>query len=114
VTIKELYDALAERSRNNWNHDFSLSEWSSFLAGEAGELCNVAKKILLHDLGLPYAGQNGKEVIWGLEVKAIHEAVDALFYALLVLIKLGVTDPEPFLREVFNAKSERIGAKERL
>lgn len=50
------FGALNELRAMEWHKGgldtWSPAEWTNALAGEVGELCNVTKKILRHDLGI--------------------------------------------------------------
>jgi NTP pyrophosphatase (non-canonical NTP hydrolase) len=108
--------ANAARGRR-WHHgdlgQWSLLEWCGAMAGEAGEACNVAKKLRRLDLELPNkeAGLtvNDSEQ---LKEKLANEVGDTLIYGLLILSCLGVTASDVIAR-VFDRKSVEYGFPER-
>jgi hypothetical protein len=77
-----------------------------------GEACNVAKKMLRHRDGV--AGNKGADLdLDALRRKLAREIADAVIYADLVCASQGI-DLGEAVRETFDAKSEEIGANERL
>jgi NTP pyrophosphatase (non-canonical NTP hydrolase) len=89
---------------------WSLSDWAVALAGEAGELCNVVKKLNRNRDGLVgNKGESDAQLIDALKA----EAADVYLYLDLFAQRVGF-DLAEAVRAKFNAVSERIGAPERL
>lgn len=89
---------------HTWNEfpgdDWSGPEWGNALAGEAGEACNVLKKM---HRGLPEdpSGEEAKQAL-------AHELADVVCYADLVAARFGI-DLGEAVREKFNIVSDRRG-----
>lgn len=75
--------------------DWSPAEWTNALAGEAGELCNLTKKMLRD-------GNISREEIG-------KEIADVVIYADLVALRLGLK-LEDLVRQKFNEVSDRRGS----
>lgn len=91
---------------------WSCAEWTNAMAGEAGEACNITKKMLRHRDSV--AGNKGDDLdLQKLREKLAHEIADVIIYADLVCASQGI-DLGEAVRETFNAKSEEIGSPERL
>lgn len=122
ITIKDLQRINVERT-NRW-HPQGLSEWSELewagaMAGEAGEACNIAKKLKrltgairnLDKRGLTSPVQNEQADEYR---KALAEEVaDTIIYGVLLIGRVG-HDAEETIRRVFNTKSEEYDLPERL
>lgn len=110
-----LREVNVSRCLNGFGHtleSWSVAEWTNAMIGEAGEACNVAKKMLRHRDNV--AGNKGDDQdLAKLRLKLGREIADAIIYADLVAASQGI-DLGEVVRETFNAKSEEIGAKERL
>lgn len=117
LTLRELSAQSWDRSKRWLNGDmsqWSLLEWAGSMAGEAGEACNVAKKLKLIEHKLVNAGSERPMYDTGVaKFKIAWEATDTLLYA-IVLIKAAGYDPESMIRDVFNAKSIECGFPERI
>ena len=48
------------------------------------------------------------------EEKVAKECADTILYALILMARVGVIDPEHVIAEVFNRKSEEYGFPERV
>lgn len=96
-----------------WHPDgiksWSLSDWAVALAGEAGELCNVIKKMNRVRDGL--VGNKAGEADFRTQLK--NEIADVYLYLDLICAREGI-DLAEAVRDKFNEVSERIGAPERL
>jgi NTP pyrophosphatase (non-canonical NTP hydrolase) len=90
---------------NSW----SLSDWAVALAGEAGELCNVVKKLNRERDGLV----GNKETPGALLASLQAEAADVYLYLDLFAQAAGF-DLAESVRIKFNAVSMRNGFPERL
>jgi NTP pyrophosphatase (non-canonical NTP hydrolase) len=110
-------------SRTNWArclrwHDpqsWSVAEWTNALAGEAGEACNKAKKLLRLDQDLK--GPNGYHNNGASRDELIadlgDELADIVIYADLTAQRLGI-DLGAAVAKKFNETSEKYGFPERL
>lgn len=119
LEINELFAASVERSKE-WHpggvDDWSPLEWAGAMCGEAGEAANAAKKLKrvedrIKNINVPgrlldEAGMAGDMVA--------EEVADTILYGLLVMARVGVTNPEAVLRRVFNAKSAEYGFPQRV
>ena len=92
---------------------WSLLEWCGAMAGEAGEACNVAKKLRRLDLSLQNrdAGQTNADA-GPLREKLADEIGDTMIYGLLILSNLGVNASD-VIERVFDRKSVEYGFPER-
>jgi NTP pyrophosphatase (non-canonical NTP hydrolase) len=88
---------------------WSLSDWAVALAGEAGELCNVVKK--LNRVRDSLVGN--KETPEELQAALGEEIADVYIYLDLFARRAGL-NLEDVIRKKFNAVSERNGFPERL
>lgn len=85
--------------------DWSPSEWSNAVAGEAGEVSNLTKKLKRGD---KITFDKGQEI--PLNAATIGaEIADVIIYADLLAARLGL-DLGEIVRAKFNATSERIGS----
>ena len=85
-------------------HDWSIAEWTNAMAGEAGEACNVAKKLIRGDYG------DDTELGIG---ELMDEIADVVIYADLVCQRMG-RRLETAVFNKFNEVSERIKCDVRL
>lgn len=86
------------------------SDWSNAMAGEAGEACNVVKKLRRQETAVVGAA----DPVWQeLVAKLGEELADTLIYIDLVAAHYGVDLPAALCAK-FNAVSEREGLEERL
>ena len=117
LTINELFIVDLERARR-WHdeEDWSALEWAGAMCGEAGEAANAAKKLKrVHaEIKNINEGDRSLTTVEAASRKVAAEAADTIIYALLLMARVGVTDPENVIREVFNKKSEEYGFPERL
>jgi NTP pyrophosphatase (non-canonical NTP hydrolase) len=81
-------------------HDWSIAEWTNAMAGEAGEACNIAKKIIRGD----YEGDEELGVRLLLE-----EIADVVIYADLCCQRVG-GNMEHAVWQKFNEVSLRVGS----
>lgn len=90
--------------------DWSPAEWGNALAGEAGELCNVLKKLLRCETGARQAnGLQRKELL----DMAAKEIGDTYLYLDLVAQRLGL-DTYECIQGAFNQVSDREGFEQML
>lgn len=91
---------------DNWTG----ADWTNAMAGEAGEACNVMKKIRRHETGRPGKVDPPSADL----VKRLgDELADTIIYADLVAAKYGI-DLSAAVIAKFNAVSEREGFPEKL
>lgn len=112
-------DSIANISRVNlarclrWHPDglveWSLSDWAVALAGEAGELCNVVKKLNRVRDGLVGNTVSEEE----LRVELRKEIADVYLYLDLIAQREGINLAEA-VREKFNEVSVKNGFPEML
>ena len=116
MDLREFQDVNAARG-NRWHHgnllQWSLLEWSGAMAGEAGEACNVAKKLRRLDKELPNR-EAGLSVVDSdaLRAQLAREVADTVIYGLLIMSALGV-DASEVIASVFDRKSIEYGFPER-
>lgn len=99
-----------------WHPDgiasWSKSDWAVAIAGEAGEMCNVVKKLNRLRDGL--AGNHGEDVSHAkLIAKLGQELADVVIYCDLLAQREGLNLGE-LVRSKFNEVSERNNFPERL
>ena len=101
LSFEALREANVSRQHSvpKFRHSWSIAEWTKAVAGEVGEACNIAKKII-----------RGDDVT--IEQLA-HEIADVVIYADLALANCGVSLGEA-VREKFNIVSVRHNTHERL
>jgi len=99
-------------SRDGFNHplaSWSAAEWTNAVAGEAGEACNLAKKLIRHRDGVP--GNKKAEDLDqnNLRRRIAEELADAVIYCDLAMASVGY-DFATVVRDVFNRKSQELGS----
>lgn len=114
MDIKEFSRANRARceAADGFNHalnSWSLSDWMTATLGELGEAANVAKKLNRVRDGIP----GNKETEAELRAKFARELADTFIY-LDLMAQAAEIDLPATVREVFNAKSEQIGAPHRV
>ena len=118
LTIRQ-FSALNELRALHWHSEggldsWSPAEWGNALAGEVGELCNVLKKLLRHDMGIQQLAVENREPTKQsgtrakLLVDAAKEIADSYTYLDLVAARLGL-DVQQCVVSKFNEISEREG-----
>lgn len=88
---------------NNW----TLMEWGCAMAGEAGELCNILKKI--KRMGENTNTAKDPQSIQEAKTMAGKEMADIIIYLDLIAEKMGV-DLGQAVQDKFNEVSERMEA----
>ena len=88
---------------------WSMSDWAVALVGEAGELCNVVKKLNRVRDGLP----GNKETPEQLDEMLSDEIADVFIYLDLFAQSMGM-DLATCVKEKFNKTSVKVGFPERL
>ena len=104
-----------ESRKLHWHarDEWSYAEWTNAMAGETGEACNIAKKILRLENELPNkeAGID-KNNLEELKVMLGKEVADSIIYGLLIMSKLGL-DASVIIANVFDQKSIEYGFEQR-
>ena len=99
-------------AEDGFHHELSSwspAEWTNAVAGEAGEACNIAKKMLRHD---KHIAGNFKPEDQDREVlrrRAMKELADTILYSDLAIQALGGSTGDE-VRKRFNEKSQEIGS----
>jgi hypothetical protein len=94
-------------SVTGFNHplsSWSVAEWTNAMAGEAGEACNIAKKLIRFRDGV----RDNKEPQDVLLNKLMYELADTVIYADLCAASTN-QQLEEFIIRAFNDKSKEIG-----
>lgn len=94
-----------ERSNTKFgNHlqEWTPGDWALAIAGEAGELCNILKKVRREDFTIDEA-----------RMDILKEVADIITYCDLLCTSLGESTGE-VVRSKFNEVSLRVGYKERI
>ena len=119
MKINELHATNIERC-NRWHPGgivkWSPLEWAGAMCGEAGEAANAAKKLKRIESKLQNINAPRRSLIDvdAAEEKVAEECADTILYALILMAREGVIDPEHVIAEVFNRKSEEYGFPERV
>lgn len=104
--LSRLRAANVERCLTSFGHpleSWSIMEWACALAGEAGELCNVIKKLKREQDGI--AGSR----IEGNPIEAVgDEMADVVIYMDLLAARLGI-DLQAAIANKFNKTSDAVG-----
>lgn len=87
---------------------WSIAEWGNALAGECGEACNVAKKLLRVRKKTRGNVKKGDKTERNLLKKFAYEIAGVVCYADLVLASEGISLSQAIINE-FNKKSDEIG-----
>jgi NTP pyrophosphatase (non-canonical NTP hydrolase) len=107
LSFKNLRKKNVRRSRKFHRlHDWSITDWTLALVGEAGELANLAKK---HKRGDKTYWEKGKEKKVNKRALGM-ELADVVIYADLLAARLGIK-LEDLIIEKFNEVSKRCGSK---
>lgn len=119
MSINELFQTNVKRClhwHKNGIEEWSPLEWAGAMAGEAGEAANAAKK--MKRMETETASINKGERHYTQKIQAAEavgkEVADTIIYGLLLMARVGITDPEAVIRDVFNKKSEEYGFPERV
>lgn len=81
-------------------HDWSVAEWTDAMAGEVGEACNIAKKLI--------RGDYGPDETAGIQA-LLDEIADVVVYADLVCQRVGGNLDLAVVKK-FNEVSDRVGS----
>jgi NTP pyrophosphatase (non-canonical NTP hydrolase) len=114
MNFKELRATNVQRcvSHTGFNHaldGWSVGEWGCAAAGEMGEACNIAKKILRVRDSIT----GNKQTEMELRKKLALELADTVLYIDLWAASQGI-DLEEAVKQAFNSKSVEIGSMYRL
>lgn len=119
LIINQIIETSVERCKK-WHgekgiDDWSVLEWAGATCGEAGELANVAKKILRIEHGMQSIGDAGltKDNLEALDRKYAQECADVFLYLVLNAAKRKVNLAKAII-DTFNNKSEEYGFFQRL
>jgi NTP pyrophosphatase (non-canonical NTP hydrolase) len=119
MRVNDLFDTNVTRAKR-WHFDgieeWSPLEWAGAMAGEAGEAANAAKKLKRLESRIASINDEGRHFtdLESARAAVAKETADTIIYALLLMARVGITDPEAVIREVFNRKSEEYGFPERV
>lgn len=114
LTFEKLRKTNTKRCVEGWRHDlnsWSVAEWGNAAAGEVGEACNIAKKLLRFRQNLP--GNRASTTEDSLREELAHEIADFVIYADLWAASEGI-DLEAAICETFNDKSDELGFPHKL
>lgn len=95
--------------------DWTLADWATAMAGEAGEACNIVKKIRRIETGLADSQlyNNTGYSIDDLKGKLAYELADLILYADILASEAGINLAQA-VRLKFNEVSMAQGFPERL
>lgn len=113
MNLNELRIANVKRCEQVFHplHAWSAAEWACAMAGEAGEACNVAKKIKRLETGTNTA--KDPATLDECRVLMGKELADTVIYADLLAASLGI-DLGAAIRDKFNEVSKRMHSDVRL
>lgn len=100
---------LARQAYWGGSDNWTLADWSNAMAGEAGEACNVVKKIRRVELGTT----GNKQALETYHSQLETEIGDVLIYLDLLALKAGVT-LDHCVSRAFNEKSAELDMPIRL
>ena len=103
-SIKNLDRCISDMGFNHKLAAWSYAEWTNAMAGEAGEACNLTKKLLRHRDGTSGNMKEEDKDVENLKLRAAKEIADVIIYADLAIQALGY-DTTDILQQTFNAKS---------
>jgi NTP pyrophosphatase (non-canonical NTP hydrolase) len=111
VTFEYFSEINRKRCEVDFKHkldDWSLSDWAVAMSGEAGELCNIIKKLnrVRDGIGEFNRGVTEKE----LRSELANEIGDVFAYLDLVAQRAGLQIYDDCIRPKFNVVSERVGS----
>jgi len=89
-----------------------LLYFTTALAGEVGELCNLVKKIERHKVGGPDIGHSAK--LKDITPEKLRDEIGGIFIYLDLLAALLGVDLSVAVRETFNRVSEEISSEYQL
>ncbi len=92
-------------------NDWSVTDWACAMAGEAGEACNVAKKIRRRETGT--RAPNDPNTLEECHALLAAELADTVIYCDLLAARLDINLGNA-IRKKFNRTSERMKSDVRL
>lgn len=107
--FREINSSRANKWHNGDLNDWSLSDWAVAMAGEAGEACDVVKKINRVRDGLVGTRRSKETLVLDLG----EELADVLIYLDTLANRAGI-DLEQALIYKFNKVSDEFGFEEKL
>ena len=116
LTFQKLSDINKKRCEDAFHpvNEWTPTDWACAMAGEAGEACNVVKKLRrLDSIKAKVAGHDTPEVRRRLTLHALDELADTIIYADLLATRLGMSLEEAIIRK-FNEVSDREGCSIKL
>lgn len=111
LTFQELREANVKRCVTGFGHSldsWSVAEWTNAAAGEMGEACNIAKKLIRFRNAVK--GNTPGKSVDDYRAELARELADALIYIDLTCASQGI-DLEAALIDTFNNKSVEIGSE---
>lgn len=119
MRVNELFATSVARCQR-WHpggiEEWSPLEWSGAMCGEAGEAANAAKKLKRIESKLQNINAPWRQLIdvEAAKKQVAEEVADTILYGLLLMARVGITNPETVISDVFNRKSEEYGFPERV
>lgn len=113
LTFKAVSDINRERA-NRWHGDpfwkdgWTGADWSNAMAGEAGEACNVVKKLRRQDFGIQQAEASSREQL----LESLAKEIGDTFLYLDLLAQYYRLDLAKCVVDTFNRVSVREGFPE--
>jgi NTP pyrophosphatase (non-canonical NTP hydrolase) len=114
LSFEELRQTNTARTVNDFHHtleSWSVAEWGNATAGEVGEACNIAKKMIRFRDNV--AGNAPGLTVEELRNKLASEIADAVIYLDLWAASEQINLGEA-VATTFNKKSEQLGSDYRL
>jgi|SRR6516164_9345015 hypothetical protein len=118
MTLNQMHLINVQRAKR-WHNagvvEWTALEWAGAMCGEAGEAANAAKKLKRIECQIPTINEEGRhyETLEQARKVVAREVADTIIYGLLLMDRVGCSDPMAVLRDVFNAKSVEYGFPER-
>jgi NTP pyrophosphatase (non-canonical NTP hydrolase) len=115
LTFREVREANQTRQESIWPacRDIELTYWTTALAGETGEACEIIKKAS-RDVGRLEARDEPTDILSGNDVTALSkELADIVHYCDILACRCGI-DLGKAVQDKFNEVSERLGVEHRL
>lgn len=111
LDFNRLREVNVSRCVNAFKHaldDWSCAEWGNATAGECGEACNVAKKLIRIRDGMQI--HNKGATLETLQAALADEIADMVIYADLWAASQGIDLGKAIIKK-FNEKSEELGTE---
>ena len=96
-------------------NDWSISDWSTAMAGEAGEICNAVKKLRRLESEFTSINESDRQINSKKEAieKIGAEIADTFLYLNLLAIRCGLDFEQEIIKK-FNSTSDKYGFTEKL